>query len=196
MGSPLARCVIAALLAAGAALVLHAALGGGFEVTARAGAVLLAAGFYTHLFEHAWHRWGMHGRRYDPRHARHHRLFHGKSFQTRDPAKLEDVTTSWYIFPALLAAHYGLFAALFPAPLAPAFAIGVTLQYLFYEVTHWYTHVEANGFDRMLSRTPGLRGWRARQIEHHRLHHSDPGVNFNFTPPYAGDRFGGVKRAR
>jgi len=32
------------------------------------------------------------------------------------------------------------------------------------------------------------------QIRHHRRHHAEPMVNFNFNPPYAGDRLAGVLR--
>jgi hypothetical protein len=49
-------------------------------------------------------------------------------------------------------------------------------------------------FDRVLDRIPGVGQLRAMQIQHHRLHHAEPMVNFNFNPPYAGDRLAGVLR--
>ena len=171
---------------------LHWFTGRGFEFSLRAAAVCLAGALYTNLFEHAWHRYAMHGRRADPRHATHHRLFYGAKFQTSDAAALAEIVTAWYIFPALLAIHYPTFVLLFPAALAPAFFLGVTAHYVLFEVTHWYTHVANNGFDRAVARIPGIRRIRAAQIRHHRLHHAEPMVNFNFNPPYAGDRIGRV----
>src|SRR5215831_7825792 len=53
-----------------------------YEVSLRALVVCLAGALYTNLFEHIWHRYAMHGRRPDPRHATHHRLFYGERFQT------------------------------------------------------------------------------------------------------------------
>ncbi|MCU1232797.1 MAG: hypothetical protein JWP63_764 [Candidatus Solibacter sp.] len=164
------------------------------EISFRALVVCLAGALYTNIFEHAWHRYAMHGRRPDPRHARHHRIFYGKGFQTSDSEALREVVIAWYIFPLLLTVHYAAFAALFGAGLAPAFFLGVFLHFVTYEVTHWYTHVADNGFDRFLTRIPGVRGLRAMQIRHHRLHHAEPMVNFNFNPPYAGDRLARVLR--
>jgi len=164
------------------------------EISVRALLVCFAGALYTNLFEHLWHRYAMHSRRPDPRHARHHRIFYGKGFQTSDPGALQEVVLAWYIFPLLLAVHYAIFATLGGVALAPAFFLGVLLHFVTYEVTHWYTHVVDNGFDRFVSRVPGLRGLRAMQIRHHRLHHAEPRVNFNFNPPYAGDRLGRVLR--
>lgn len=189
--------ITAAGWAAGSYLVavgLQIAWGRSIEVSFRALALVLAGALYTNLFEHLWHRFAMHARRPDPRHALHHRIFYGNGFQTLDPAALREVTTAWYIFPILLALHYSVFAALFGAGLAPAFFLGVALHFLTYEVTHWYTHVADNGFDRFIAGVPVLSSLRAMQIRHHRLHHAEPMVNFNFTPPYVGDRVGGVLR--
>jgi uncharacterized membrane protein (DUF485 family) len=175
-----------------AAAGLHFGAGGDFEVSLRAVVVCLAGVLYTNLFEHAWHRYAMHGRRPDARHARHHRIFYGKGFQTNDPEAMQEIVTAWYIFPLLLALHYLVFLALFANGLAPAFFLGVVLHFVTFEVTHWYTHVANNGFDRLLARIPGARRIRAMQIYHHRLHHADPMINFNFNPPYAGDWIGRV----
>jgi len=171
---------------------VHFGAGGDLEVSLRAVAVALAGALYTNLFEHAWHRYAMHGRRPDQRHAKHHRIFYGKGFQSSDPEAMQEIVTAWYIFPLLLGVHYGTFVTLFAAGLAPAFFLGVVLHFVIFEVTHWYTHVANNGFDRFLARIPGLRRIRAMQIHHHRLHHADPMINFNFNPPYAGDWIGRV----
>jgi hypothetical protein len=177
-----------------AAVALHLAAGGTVEISARAAAVCFAGVLYTNLFEYAWHRFGMHSRRPDPRHAAHHRIFYGEAFQTRRPEALLEIVTGWHIFPLLLAVHYAAFVALFPPRLAPAFFLGVAAHFVIYEVTHWYTHVAGNGFDRFLARVPGLNRLRTAQIHHHRLHHAQPMVNFNFNPPYSGDRITGVLR--
>jgi hypothetical protein len=177
-----------------AAIVVQLSATGMIEISFRALMVGFAGALYTNLFEHIWHRYAMHSRRPNPRHARHHRIFYGDRFQTTDPVALREIVTGWYIFPFLLSVHYSVFVGLFGAGLAPAFFLGVLLHFVTYEVTHWYTHVTDNGFDRFLARIPGLRSLRSIQIRHHRLHHAEPMVNFNFTPPYVGDRVAGVLR--
>ena len=176
-----------------AAVGAQVGAGGHVDRSPRALVVVLAGAIYTNLFEHLWHRYGMHVRR-DPRHARHHRIFYGDRFQTDDPNALDEIVTSWYIFPLLLAVHYLAFWGLLGAEFAPAFFLGVVLHFVTYELTHWYTHIKDNGFDRVVSRIPGFCGLRAGQIRHHRLHHAEPLVNFNFNPPYAGDRMARVLR--
>jgi hypothetical protein len=158
---------------------------------------IAAGGLYTHLFEYFYHLQMMHRvvrlgpwRFYDTRHIEHHRLFLGEKFQTRRPEALVEVTTRWYTFPVLFGLHYAAFGFLFAAERAAAFFLGVTVQFLIYEVSHWLTHLEGNAFDRWAREIPWLGGIRGRQIEHHRLHHARPDVNFNFTPPYLGDRAG------
>ena len=176
------------------ALGLQLAASAKIEYSLRAAIVCLSGALYTNFFEHVWHRYAMHSRRPDPRHARHHRIFYGKGFQTSDPEALREVVLAWYIFPLLLTVHYSAFWALFGPALAPAFFLGVLLHFVTYEVTHWFTHVANNGFDRFVVRIPVLRTLRSRQIRHHQLHHAEPMVNFNFNPPYVGDRIAGVLR--
>jgi hypothetical protein len=176
------------------AVALHLFAGGVVEVSIRAVGACVAGALYTNLFEHAWHRYAMHSRRPDRRHATHHSIFYDTRFQTSDPEALREIVTSWYIFPALLVTHYSVFAAVFGAALAPMFFLGVLLHFVGYEVTHWYTHVADNSFDRYISRIPVLRRLRSVQIHHHRLHHANPTINFNFNPPYAGDRVAKVLR--
>lgn len=158
---------------------------------------VVAGAFYTHLFEYFYHLQMMHRvigfgrwRFHDKRHLAHHRNFLGDQFQTRESEKLVEVTTSWYTFPVLFLAHYLLFRVLFGAGWAPAFFLGVAAQFLVYEISHWLTHLRDNAFDRWAVRIPLISELRRRQIEHHRVHHTRPDVNFNFTPPYAGDRIG------
>lgn len=158
---------------------------------------IIAGALYTHLFEYFYHLQMMHRvirfgrwRFHDKRHLAHHRDFLGGNFQTRRPEKLVEVTTSWYTFPALFLVHYAAFRGAFGPQWAPAFFLGVTGQFLVYEISHWLTHLEANAFDRWAAGIPLLGEIRRRQIEHHRAHHVSPDINFNFTPPYAGDRLG------
>jgi uncharacterized membrane protein (DUF485 family) len=177
-----------------AAVGLQLAAAANIEISLRAVVVCLSGALYTNIFEHLWHRHAMHGRRPDQRHARHHRIFYGQGFQTSNPEALREIVLAWYIFPLLLTFHYSAFSALFGGSLAPAFFLGVVLHFVTYEVTHWYTHVANNTFDRVVARIPGLGTLRSIQIRHHRLHHAEPMVNFNFNPPYAGDRLARVLR--
>src|SRR4051794_7789209 len=177
--------VLTTACAAGAyalAVGMHVLAGGAVEVSGHAAALCITGAIYTNLFEHVWHRYGMHSRRPDRRHARHHSLFYGSKFQRSDPEALRQIVTSWYIFPLLLVLHYSVFIFLFGGALAPLFFLGVLLHFIGYEVTHWYTHVANNRFDRFVSRIPVLRTIRAVQIHHHKLHHANPAVNFNFNP--------------
>jgi hypothetical protein len=161
---------------------------------------IAAGGVYTHLFEYFYHLQMMHRvirigswRFYDTRHLEHHRIFFGQNFQTRRPEALVEVTTRWYTFPALFALHYAVFRLMFAPAWAPAFFLGVTVQFLIYEISHWLTHLEDNALDRWAAGVPILAEIRKRQIEHHRQHHARPDVNFNFTPPYLGDRMAGTR---
>lgn len=106
---PVKPLLLTAGWAAGSYLIavgLHLAAGGEVEISLVALAAILAGALYTNLFEHAWHRYGMHGRRPDPRHATHHRIFYGKNFRTSDAGALGEIVTAFYIFPILLAIHY------------------------------------------------------------------------------------------
>jgi hypothetical protein len=194
---PLAKVILSVTLAYASVLWLHWHLYGEISFSSASLLWMLAGGLYTHLFEYVYHSVGMHRsfrfrrlRYYDPRHLRHHQIFAGENFQTRQPAQLAEVATHWYTLPVLFYLHYFVFLACFPARHAAWFFLGVALLSLAYEITHWFTHVHGNSFDRILARVPLLSRLRAAQIEHHRQHHADPTVNFNFTPPYLGDRWG------
>jgi hypothetical protein len=196
---PLLKVVLSVMSAYGLALWLHGHLKQQVSLSWAALPWVLAGSFYTHVFEFVYHNVAMHRsiqigrwRFHDKRHLRHHQVFSGRTFQTRQPDYLKDVATHWYTVPVLLLLHYLVFLACFPARHAPWFFLGVSLQFLTYEITHWFTHVEDNAFDRLISRLPVLSGIRAAQIRHHRQHHSAPAVNFNFTPPYLGDRLSGT----
>jgi hypothetical protein len=201
--TPLTKVLVATTLVYSAAVVTHIRSGEVHSFLSwQALGWIAAGGLYTHLFEYFYHLQMMHRvirigswRFHDKRHLEHHRLFLGENFQTRRPEVLAEVTTSWYTFPALFALHYAAFRALFAPEWAPAFFLGVTVQFLIYEVSHWLTHLQGNAFDRWMAGVPLLGEIRRRQIEHHRLHHARPDVNFNFTPPYVGDRLGRTRSA-
>jgi hypothetical protein len=196
--APLIKVVFTSSLAYTTALAVHLRSGEIEPFLSWSALGWFAAGAaYTHLFEYFYHLQMMHRvlrigtrRFYDTRHLAHHRLFAGNNFQTRQPAQLTEVATQWYTFPVLFLLHYAVFREVFPSASAPAFFLGVSVQFLVYEVSHWLTHLKDNNIDRWLRRVPVLNEVRRRQIEHHRMHHSRPDVNFNFTPPYAGDYLG------
>lgn len=201
---PLIKVLMATSLTLAAVFAIHIARG---EIqsllTWTALAWIFAGALYTHLFEYFYHLQMMHRvirigtwRYYDPRHQRHHQLFVGERFRTRNADDLAEVTTSWYTFPVLFAAHYLAFRALFAAEYAPAFFLGVSVQFLAYESTHWMTHLRDNAVDRWVKGIPVLGELRRRQVEHHLTHHKQPNVNFNFTPPYVGDRVGRTRSAK
>lgn len=196
---PLVRTVGAAGASFALLLVLHLRLPGlPVFKSALANCLAFAAGLaYTHLFEYFSHEIAMHrevrGLAFvRETHLRHHRIFHGDYFRSRNPEDLRHVTMGWYAFPILLALHYALFAAIFPVAAAPAFFFGVTVHFTLYETGHWFTHVADNRFDKVLAGIPVIRPIRAAQMRHHQIHHARPSVNFNFTPPYAGDRLAGT----
>lgn len=148
---------------------------------------------YTQLFEHAAHRFPMHRRiRFlegvRMNHLKHHRLFNGARFETRRTEDAAHIPGRWWIFPVLLAAHYAALAPVLADSALVGFLAAATLHYVVFEVSHWFTHIEDNAFDRALETVPFLGALRARQIEHHRLHHEVPEIAFNFNPPYLGDR--------
>lgn len=160
-------------------------------------AALLAGGLYANVFEFWAHRYPMHRtmplfRSLRLSHLRHHRTFHGERFRTRSADDLKHVVGRWWRFPLLLFFHFAVLAPLAPASVVAAFLLGCLVHYLVFETTHWFTHVEDNAFDRFVTRVPWLAGVRARQMEHHRLHHEMPETGFNFNPPYLGDRWAGL----
>lgn len=158
---------------------------------------LLGGLVYGQLFEFWAHRVAMHqglplldGVRRS--HLDHHREFHGERFQTRDPEALAHIAGRWWTFPLLMVAHYALVRLLAGPTAASAFLLAALAHYLVFEVTHWFSHIEDNGFDRFISRLPWIAGVRARQVDHHRRHHDIPLYAFNFNPPYLGDRLTGL----
>ena len=147
---------------------------------------------YTQLLEFWCHRVPMHkgipflsGIKKD--HLTHHRIFHGDHFRSSDLRDLNHISGRWHVFPMLFLLHYTALQFIVPSEFLVAFLAGAVFHYTFFEVTHWFTHVEDNRLDRWIDRVPLLNRVRSYQILHHRLHHETPNVAFNFTPPYAGD---------
>ena len=156
------------------------------------GWVLLGA-LYTQFVEYWCHRVPMHRRikmleLIRLGHIQHHRMFHGKSFQTKDAALLEHIPGRYWAFPLLFLLHYAVLVWILAPAACLAFLLGTVLHYLAFEISHWLTHIEDNVVDSAIARLPWLGALRLHQIEHHRIHHEVPEYAFNFTPPYLGDR--------
>jgi hypothetical protein len=153
----------------------------------------LAGALYTHLFEYAYHRLALHrglkGLLFIREgHMRHHRIFYGDRFRSRNPEALRHVTNYWYTFPLLASLHYALFSLFVPSNQVPALFLGITAYFVCYETSHWFTHAESPRFDALVRAIPLLGAIWLRQVEHHRQHHLEPLINFNFTAPFLGDR--------
>ena len=152
---------------------------------------------YTHFFEYGYHRFLMHagtGRLefIKRNHLQHHRVFHGANFTSRDREDWRYIASPFYVFPVLFALHYALLRMLLPPKLVVIFFGGVVLHYVFFEATHWLTHIEGNAVDKFLLRVPLLGTARDYHIRHHRYHHEIPTMDFNFNPPFLGDIVGGT----
>lgn len=152
---------------------------------------------YTQLFEYAYHRFPMHERvpgfaSARANHLRHHAIFHGEHFATRNREYLNHVAGKWYHFPVGLLAHYLVLAPFVGSACLVAFLAGVMVHYLLFEASHWFAHLDASAVDRAVALVPVLSTLRRRQIRHHRGHHDRPNVDFNFNPPFIGDRVAGL----
>lgn len=156
---------------------------------------------YTHFFEYAYHRWPMHHRMRGTRwaleaHKEHHQAFYGSTFRRmrHEPIVLSSLVQHWATFPLLFWGHVPAFWAVLPAGALVPFMLGTATSYSIFEVCHWFTHIKDNGFDALMTRIPVIGPIRLHQIEVHRIHHERPVTNFNFNPPYLGDRIAGTYR--
>ena len=152
---------------------------------------------YTHFFEYGYHRFLMHaGARWlgfiKRNHLEHHRVFNDANFTSKNRDDWQHIASPWYVFPVLFVIHYAALRMLLPPKLVVFFFGGVALHYLFFEVTHWLTHVEGNAVDELLRRVPLVGPARDYHIRHHRYHHEIPTMDFNFNPPFLGDVIGGT----
>jgi hypothetical protein len=194
---PILKTVTAALLVFAASAAPWAGAIAGEPLPAGVWLSLFLGILYTHFFEHWSHRVALHrGIAFldDVRrnHLEHHRRFHGTNFRTHRPADLNHIAGRFWVFPLLYTLHYVPAMVFLPPPSALAFMLGCLLHYLIFEVSHWATHVADNPLDRVLDKIPIVRGMRALQIEHHRIHHETPVLAFNFNPPYLGDVLSGL----
>ncbi len=154
--------------------------------------------FYTHIFEYLYHRFALHTglpglQKMKEGHRTHHRIFHPLNYKTRNPADLREITTRWYIFPILLSIHYFIFITILPENwliFAIPFFSGITLRFLVYDTTHYFSHLADNFFDRWVAKIPLLKVLRAYQDRHHCYHHLRQGINFGFVPDYLPDWIG------
>ena len=156
----------------------------------------LAGMLYMQFLEYAIHRFLMHGRISGSirlGHIEHHRLFHNERFRSRNAADLATIPGRWWIFPVTGGAHYLVLSLLLPAGAATVVVFALALQYAAFELTHWFTHVDASALDRILGSIRGVRTFWAREIEHHRVHHHTPVRAFNFSYPYLGDLIADAK---
>ena len=154
---------------------------------------------YTHFFEYGYHRFLMHARAGWPgfinrNHLRHHQVFYGDNFTSRDREDWQFIASPWFVFPTLLLVHYAILRAFLPPRDLVVFFGGVLLHYLVFEWSHWLTHVEGNVIDCLIGRIPVLRTARSYHIRHHQSHHEIPTANFNFNPPFLGDWLCGTLR--
>lgn len=131
--------------------------------------------FYTHVFEYFYHRFALHRglpglKKMKKGHRQHHRIFHPLNYKTKNPADLGEVTTRWPVFPILLFIHYFITLAVWPKNylgFVSIFFFGVLLRFLAYDVTHYFSHLDDNFFDRLVAKIPLLRRLRAYQDRHH-----------------------------
>ena len=147
---------------------------------------------YTQFFEYGYHRVLMHKGNgifasIKKNHLTHHAVFYGENFASRREEDLKHVAGRWFLFPVPFSVHYLVLKPLLASPILICFLAGILVHYLIFEATHWFSHVEDNGFDNLLRRIPVLRAMRNYQIQHHRWHHEIPNAGFNFNPPYLGD---------
>lgn len=159
---------------------------------------LLLGVLWGHLFEYGWHRVALHQdvrwfRKFRERHLRHHARLHGEHFTARGREDLEVIATSWLSFPTGLAVHFLVLLGLTSGAALVAFLGGCCLHYLFFEVNHWFMHVENSELDALIGGIPGLRELRHAQIAHHAAHHERPNANFSFTAPFLGDHLAGTR---
>jgi hypothetical protein len=138
-------------------------------------------------------------------HIYHHKLFTGTgNFTTNDPGKLKTAITFWATFPVLFIGHYlALLIPLFVFGYSPylhmAFFVGVFLQFIYFEVTHYYMHKKSEDGEYLLLQTIGA-GVRLcnnpKKIAHHLIHHNQWGTNFGVTLPPLLDWVGGTESKR
>lgn len=152
-------------------------------------ALFLFGYFYTNFFEWGYHNRALHKWNTFLRkgHNYHHRQLRREYFRTRDPKRLLATTTNWFVFPILFLAHYLGFIALLGHNQTIAFFTGIFFHFTFtYEIAHWLTHTQTI-FDPFLEK---FSIWR-NLVRHHRIHHNAESINYNlnynFSPPYAGD---------
>ncbi len=192
LNTPLAKTVSTALGSWVLTLIIHSdALDAGLFTVGTSAWFIFGLAF-TQLVEFWYHRVPMHRgflffRRIKKNHLKHHRLFRNKNFRVRNPKNLDHIAGQWYLFPAIYFLLYAVLRFLIPPQALIAFLAGTVVHYAFFEMTHWFTHIEDNVFDRWIFRIPLLNRLREYQILHHRLHHERPNIAFNFNPPYLGD---------
>lgn len=150
---------------------------------------LLGGLAYAAFFEYFYHRFIGHTDTLPiaaEKHREHHREWRNVNVTSTDRMK-PHLSEDWYFYPIALAAHFlagKLLFEVFPWEIL----VGFTAFYLQFEILHWATHIEDNCIDEIILEWPIVRTIRLRQIAWHLDHHEIPRENFNFTPPYPGDK--------
>jgi len=171
----------------------------------------LSGWIYTHFFEWGYHNYAMHINpskipsrpkflkkiliRIRETHIEHHTVFYGDHFRRHDLEAFKHVISPLAMFPVLFFVfHYSPLKLVLPArPLWIVFLVffcgGLVSHYSTFESIHWFTHIDGTCLDPFFTKYfPG-------PLKHHLDHHEEVLRNFNFMPPYLGDRLGATYRA-
>ncbi|HXV27035.1 MAG TPA: hypothetical protein VD862_03385 [Candidatus Paceibacterota bacterium] len=178
-------------------------------------AVFIIGFAYTQFFEYVYHRFVMHQLRwavfngFQLAHTDHHKAFPRSRFFVKPERLLTEsfsrhdgsrtrmndmIAQRWWIYPMLFGIHVAA-GAPFVAPEALCmFLCGTAAHYSVFELAHWYTHVHPTRVDIFLRAVPVVGRIWSFTVDFHRTHHTFPQTDFNFTPPFLGDRVGGTFR--
>lgn len=177
----LARTVFAAVLVSGIVIGFRIYILGHSIVHSppRALAWLLAGILYACVSEYLVHRFPLHKFSawfmvafFGKSHAQHHLDINASNitqcFVTNDPNILKNVPTFWLTFPVVFFLNYFILDYVLRTTPLVWFLIGATLQFVYFEVTHYLMH----------------QGWCPKnKLEHHYEHHLHPDKNFAVTGP-------------
>lgn len=144
--------------------------------------------FYSMTLEYAYHKVVLHGNNeyFGPAHREHHRKYRGNNLRVRKE-DATDINESSHVFPLAWLCQWAVLDIIFGS--VPAiFVSTICVYYIWYEISHWATHVVDNPIDKFMDRIPGVREvWLAQRV-HHLEHHTNPMTNYNFTWPFIGDK--------
>lgn len=169
--------------------------------------------FYTHSFIYWYHRFPMHRYYRVPwtahikrSHAEHHLAFHRARLSIApdkllEPFKKKGGTTvrmndmisqRWWVPCSIVAIHVGSLLTVMRPSYVMMFGFGLVIHYTLYDVSHWFTHVRPTRFGNFLERLPFIGNLWRLTVQVHDTHHSEPDVDFHFTPPWTWDMLCGT----